>query len=226
MDQFLELDAAAELLAIEAAVAPAQAREWIRELIRADAVRLRDPAGHVLRFSATREVAAARAARAAAPTQGRYNPLAYAARRREGGAPAPRMRPSSDQLWAAGYAAHLVDLERALARQLGVSVALCQAMAAATSPAPALPNSAGPIDQLVDFFRRRGREPGFEKAPQDLWRQAAARDGLMFERADFAAAWRMAVQANHVVPLEGAPAREKQSKRVAAPPPAQKATGT
>lgn len=225
----MALDRACDLLAIETAAAPDQACGWIGDLVRGNAVRLRDTAGRVMRYSETPEFAGARELRSAQRQSApRYNPHSYAARRRSAPSSlAPRPPAASDQVWTAGYAVHLGDLERALVREFEIHAGLC---AAAASSAVSAPATGGPIEQLVEFFKQHGREPEFQDgAPRDRWKLAAVRAGLLFADGDFDAGWRVALERGHVVALKGAPARDMQSKRApqeAAIAPARKATGT
>lgn len=110
---------------------------------------------------------------------------------------------------AAGYRVHMGDLEKAVGLEPGELVRLSEL---AGQSAGTQPDAAGPSDRLLEYFRIKGRQPGFEKLPQESWLELAAKEGVSVARADFAAAWRIAVQRGYVVPLDGAPKLEQQSK--------------
>jgi len=86
-----------------------------------------------------------------------------------------------------------------------------------TPAQPELPGRAkqgmGPIAALREFFKENGRKPDFRGIQQLIWFQKAREHGIVFEKKDFAAAWRDAVQSGYVVKLKGSPKRPMQSKR-------------
>lgn len=208
VDNFLSLKSVVELVSDEAAVAPEQARNWINTVVNSDAVRLRDPDGSVMRYSQTPEVKAVRATRIAqGPAPARYNPFSQA-HRRYGVSSTQRSPSTGAQIWAAGYAVNLGDLEKALGREFNIQLDLCAAASKRSAPA-AVSSSAGPIERLRDMFRRLGLKPDFEGWSKPMWKQhAQAVQGILFIDAEFEAAWNGAKESGEVVPLIGPPKRE------------------
>lgn len=221
VENFLSLDRVVQLVAEDAAVAPAQARSWVSELVQNDTVRLRDTAGNVGHYSATPEVAAERAARASQrPAPGRYNPNSYARLRRERSSSPPAPKPPSaiDQIFAAGYAGHPGDLEKGLASKAGSELDLRTAASksAAAAATAALGDDATPIDRIIAYLREKGSEPAFMKMPQSIWKWHALRAGLPFTKEEWRAAWRIAKQRGYVVGLKGPATKDKRVKLVEA----------
>ena len=202
-----------ELLASGAAVSPDQARRWMIDVVRSDAVRLKK-GDIVQRYSELPEIGAARSARMATHQKpaARYNPFARS--RGERPVPSKPMLPAPGALLAR-CAVHLGDLEKAISREFQVDAALSEvaSRSAVSNPLPA--TGVAPITQLLEFFRERGQQPEFRDVPQERWLHVAAERGLQFVGGDFDAAWRMASEQGFVVPLKGAPKRDQQNKRVA-----------
>ena len=217
IEPFMVFGDAVDLISIKAAVGPDQARSWVVQLVRADAVRLRDVTGE-LRYSDTPQAAAMTSARMAARQQptARYNPFT----RSRGGSSATGMKAALPRpaVMLAGYSVHLGDLEKAIAREFGVHLSLCKN----APPAPLImPAATGrPIEDVKAFLEVNGQDPEFGGYSRDMWIAAATTSGVVFDARHFDVAWQVAKEAGFVAPPAGrrrTPSGRGRSSRPASP---------
>lgn len=212
---FVSIEKAVELIADEAALAPDTVRAAVIAAALAGEIRLRDTSMRVLRYADTPEGAHEEAARLRRREENRqtarYNPNVFAASRRAPIAPARRPAASSND-WLARYTLKLIDLEKAIGRELGVSLDLSSGASAASEKLSMMAGgqTQSATARLLKFFSEKSKTEAFDGLAADRWKVEAARAGISFGKTEFEEALAVAGRLGLVRRPKGPPKAEKR----------------